>query len=332
MKRLLAITFLAVATFASCTSSTIPSPPFAETLATVACGTPPSPPPTIEGPQKESLRLVAVGDTGLPGQQLSETLAAMRAVGGIDATLLLGDNVYECGVRGIDDPEWTSVIAPLLTLGKPVYPVLGNHDWGSRAIGRCGFSSPMAEIAKSGEPGFEQWIFPGPNYVVNTPAAEIILFDSSPIAEGWPEDLQRSLCALRAALARPKETPWRIVVAHHPLFSCGMHGAEEETVRMRQAVETLLQESRVDLYVSGHDHDLEIRSEPPGPPVYLVSGSGSKIRKHGATCDEGLTFRIVGGFAVLDVTAETLSLRVFCNGQASPCMTKSLSRADLGTP
>jgi tartrate-resistant acid phosphatase type 5 len=326
MKRVLSVALIAAAALVSCRTTGPPSPELQKRLDSLSC--PSSLPRTVEGPEKDSLRLIAVGDAGLapddPKSHLNQTLAAMRAVGDTDAILLLGDNVYRCGLRDAADPNWTRVIAPLLALGKPVYPVLGNHDWGRRALFGCTFSNPNAEIAQTGKPGFEQWIFPAANYVVHTPAVEIILFDSSPIAEDWPNDLQRSLCALRTALAQPKRSPWRVVVAHHPLFSCGEHGAQQETVRMRQAVESLLRESQVDLYVSGHDHDLEIRNEP-GPPVYLVSGSGSRIRTNGATCEQGATFKIVGGFAVLDATAEELSVRVFCNGQASPCMTKSLS-------
>jgi tartrate-resistant acid phosphatase type 5 len=329
MKRVLALALLAAALLGACTSRQAPSPKSAAEIEALQC----DPPPTltrIDGPQKESLRLVALGDAGLapdePESKLGPTLAGIRAVGETDAILLLGDNVYDCGASSLDAPEWTTVIAPLLAFGKPVYPVLGNHDWGSRALGkrRCDLSTPMVEIEKSGTTGFEQWIFPAPNYVVDTPSAEIILFDSTPIAQNWPQEGQRSLCALRSALSQTKTKPWRIVVAHHPLYSCGEHGDQRETVRIRQAVEGLLQQSGVDLYVTGHDHDLEIRSEPAAPPVYLISGSGSKTRP--GDCKPSPTFQVVGGFAVLEVTAESLTLNVYCNGQEEPCMTRSLSR------
>jgi hypothetical protein len=119
----------------------------------------------------------------------------------------------ECGVWGNDDPKWQTVIAPLLALGKPVFPVLGNHDWGRRALDACPFSRPEAEIAKSGQPGFERWIFPGANYILRTPVAEFILYDSTPIAEVFDDQIQRPLCALQAALPRThmgqQVTEWR---------------------------------------------------------------------------------------------------------------------------
>lgn len=288
-------------------------------------------PPSLNGPDNPNLRLIAVGDAGLspedPESLLGPTLAGMKAIEDPDAILVLGDNVYGCGLRDANDPNWTAVIQPLFALGKPVYPVLGNHDWGSRALRGCGFSNPDAEIKKSGTPGFELWNFPAPNYVVNTEVAEIIFFDSSPIAEDWADAEQRSLCALRSALSASKTKPWRIVVAHHPLYSCGEHGAEQETVRMRDAVEDLLKDHGVDLYLSGHDHHLETRTTPSSP-LFVVSGSGSKIRTEGATCEQDKSFRIVGGFMVLDITADTLKVRAYCNDSSSTCLEeKTLSRS-----
>lgn len=323
MKRFFAISLLAAVFLASCTTSGTQTESQASKEGP-AC----TPPPVIDGPDKAALRLLAVGDAGLPPDAsdslLRQTLDGMKAIGDADAVLVLGDNVYECGLRDVNDPNWTNVIAPLFEIGKPVYPVLGNHDWGRRAIFNCGFSNPNAEIEKSGTPGFESWIFPAASYVLRTQVAEIVFFDSTPIAEGWRDESARSLCSLRTALAEPKSRPWRIVVAHHPLHSCGEHGAQNETVRMRQAVESLLKNSGVDLYLSGHDHDLEIRNEPASP-LFVVSGSGSKIRTRGATCRQGPTFKIVGGFTVIDVTAGDLQVSAHCNGQREPCMQKRLS-------
>jgi tartrate-resistant acid phosphatase type 5 len=326
MKRLLALT-LSVVLLTSCSSS---GP---QTVAPASKGGPAcAPPPVIDGPDKDTLRLLAVGDAGLPpdasGSLLRQTLNGMKAISDPDAVLVLGDNVYTCGLRNVDDPNWNKVIAPLFEVGKPVYPVLGNHDWGRPAIQTCSFSNPNAEIDKSGTPGFKSWIFPAASYVLRTRVAEIVFFDSTPIAEGWSTERERALCSLRTALAQPKSRPWRVVVAHHPLYSCGEHGAQKETVRMRQAVESLLKESGVDLYLSGHDHDLEIRNEPASP-LFVVSGSGSKIRAHGATCLQGPTFKIVGGFTVIDVTADDLQVSAHCNGQSKPCMQKRLSRSAL---
>ncbi len=287
----------------------------------------------IAGPAhpEERLRLIALGDAGLPedhkDSHLRATMEGLRKIAQADAILLLGDNIYECGVESVQDPKWQTVIGPLLDLNLPIYPVLGNHDWGKRAQPfnpecRRTTTDPEAQIRKSGTPGFERWHFPADNYVVETPLAEIILFDSTPIAKKWQERDQR-LAALRAALAQPKTRPWRIVAAHHVVHSCGDHARDKETTRFRKAVEDLLKNGAVDVYISGHDHNLEIRSDPAPRPLYLISGAAAKTRPSNA-CRQPTDFKVQGGFAELDITAERLAARFYCNGQDAPCLETEL--------
>lgn len=282
-------------------------------------------PPIIDGPAGASLQILAAGDGGERNKQLETTIAALRRIDGADAMLLLGDNIYGCGARTIDDAKWQSVIAPLFAVGVPIYPVLGNHDWGFRAQPGCLFSQPDTEIRKSGTPGFELWRFPARTYIVNTEVAEIILFDSSPIAYDLSDEIAGALCPLRAALAAPKTKPWRIVAAHHPIVSCGDHGNDASTRNLRETLQTLLAESGVDLYVAGHDHNLELREEGDGKPLYLVSGSASRTRSS-ANCAQSSTFKVVGGFALLDISADALKVSVHCNGATAPCMERSVTR------
>lgn|GEM_PF-5291680 len=295
--------------------------------------TTPDAPIRIKGPEHtgQHLRLIALGDAGLPESHpeshLTATLEGLRRIAPADGILLLGDNIYECGVEGVQDPKWRTILGPLLDLGLPIYPVLGNHDWGKRAQRfnrecRRTTTDPEAQLRKTGTPGFERWHFPAYTYVVETPLAEIILFDSTPIAKQWPEREQR-LAALRAALARPKTRPWRIVAAHHAVHTCGAHATDKDTTRFRKAVEGLLKSSAVDVYIAGHDHDLEIRSDPAPRPLYLISGAAAKLRSSSA-CRRPTDFKIQGGFAVLDVTAERLVARFYCNDQDAPCMETDL--------
>jgi tartrate-resistant acid phosphatase type 5 len=311
---------------AACSPATVPA--VAVAPPDVTCEAPVMP-PTVTGPSGASLQIAALGDGGEGpeerGSHLSQTIGAVRKLGTVDAVLLLGDNIYPCGARGPADRDWQRVIAPLFAIGRSIYPILGNHDWGRKAISDCAFSSPEAQIAQTGRPGFELWQFPAPTYVVTTGVAEFILFDSSPIAYSWVEERKDPLCALRAALARPKSTPWRVVVGHHPLYSCGDHGDDQSAMAMRAALDELLAASGVDLYLAGHDHDLEIASRP-GLPVHVVSGSASRIRRRGATCREGDHFRITGGFALLDISPADFTVRMYCNGTGEPCMERRIER------
>ncbi|HEV7767830.1 MAG TPA: metallophosphoesterase [Thermoanaerobaculia bacterium] len=308
---------LALFCVSGCTTALAPT----ESRTAIACTG--ALPPIIEGPTGPSLQILAAGDGGERNAQLEMTIAAMQRINGADAMLLLGDNIYGCGARSITDAKWQSVIAPLFAVGVPIFPVLGNHDWGSKAQPGCLFSQPDTEIQKSGTPGFELWRFPARTYIVNTAVAEIILFDSSPIAYNLADEIAGALCPLRAALAAPKTKPWRIVAAHHPIVSCGDHGNDTSTKHLRDTLQTLLTESGVDLYVAGHDHNLELRSEGDSGPLYLVSGSASRTRSS-ANCAQSPTFKVTGGFALLDISADELKVNVYCNGTTAPCMERSV--------
>jgi len=243
----------------------------------------------------------------------------MRAVPDGDALLLLGDNVYGCGLPGLGDPGWKRQIDPLLSLGLPVFPVLGNHDYGRKAHPRCTFSNPGVQVERSGQPGYERWIFPAKSYTVRSSLVELIFFDSSPIAYEW-EGGAAVVAGLEEALAKPKQAPWRIVVGHHPLRSCGQHGNQPKTLRVRQAVEPLL--STVDVYLAGHDHGLEIHPRKEGKPLYVISGGGSKVR--GRTNCRHEDYKLTGGFFTLEITADSLSAQAHCNGLGEPCISAFL--------
>jgi 3',5'-cyclic AMP phosphodiesterase CpdA len=283
--------------------------------------------PVLNGPDNpEHLRFVAVGDAGEAGDILTATVEDIRALAdpGPDAILLLGDNAYKCGFRDNNDPLWDEVIGPLIEIGKPIYPVLGNHDWGRKAQLRCWLkpaTNPHAEIEKSGTAGYENWIFPDNNYVLRTRLAEIIFFDSTPIVRRWEGEFQRSLCAVRKALAETKSTPWRIVVAHHPIYSSPRDRNGEEQ-RMLDAIEAELEKGGVDLFLSGHDHHLEIFNKAEASRLYVVSGAGAKSEDVGRDADNLKNVRVSGGFAIIDMDTNKLSVKLHCNGKQKPCLQK----------
>lgn len=53
---------------------------------------------------------------------------------------------------------------------------------------------------------------------------------------------------------RDNSSQWKIVVGHHPVYSAGDHG---DTVSLQSEFLDNLENNGVDLYFSGHDHDLQ---------------------------------------------------------------------------
>lgn len=119
---------------------------------------------------------------------------------------------------------------------------------------------------------------------------------------------------LKRMIATAPERP-TIVVAHHPLASNGTHGhpflgwpfntqdiPNRRNARFRTALAGALDSSRVVLYASGHDHDVELFSGP-GARFTLVSGAGSatKVGRFKGNRGSPLAREAGPGFARMDV-------------------------------
>jgi tartrate-resistant acid phosphatase type 5 len=90
------------------------------------------------------------------------------------------------------------------------------------------------------------------------------------------------LCAYQAATtmnsnnswrqsAKPRTTPFLAVAAHHPLYSNGMH---RDNPKLIAQWDSLLRRHNVDLYLSGHDHDLQHLEFKGHPTSFVISGGG----------------------------------------------------------
>jgi len=67
---------------------------------------------------------------------------------------------------------------------------------------------------------------------------------------------------------------WKIAFFHHPPFSGGRHGSDEQ---LRQVIHPLFIKSGVDVVFTGHDHFYE-RIKPQDGITYFVAGAGGKVR------------------------------------------------------
>jgi len=252
----------------------------------------------------------------------------------IDAILLVGDNFYPCGVTSVSDPQWTKITQHFGPTNLPIYAILGNHDYGDQQqrggvdYWMCGHPDPQAEVAATGKMG--KWKMPGRNYTLHSPLADFVMIDSQPIALDFLKGYHGSLGAdgekawIAGALDRI-HARWRIVVGHHTIFSSGVHGRTNNATQTRvRDLLPLFRQDHVDLYICGHDHDLELLGElqrgPKSDPLFLVSGAGSgtdQMRPRRANGKEPATIypqfpvNVVMGFAVLEIDATHLTITFF---------------------
>jgi tartrate-resistant acid phosphatase type 5 len=245
-------------------------------------------------PRAAVVRVAIAGDAGDGTEAVARGIARVHAETPLDAILLPGDNVYPCGVTSVGDPRW-SVLRPLTRIGIPLLPVLGNHDV-------CG--NAEAQIAATGV--LPQWRFPAREYVVHAGVADFAMLDANALSAGRasPPDVASFFAGSTAV--------WRIAVGHHTIVSSGWHGhfpRAEHRAMLRLLPR--LRDAHVDLYICGHDHHLELID---GRPRFLISGAASDpivpIALHPRTLFPSEIHR-QGGFAVLELTREAMSVTFF---------------------
>ena len=222
----------------------------------------------------EPLRFAAIGDVGTAemGQyKVAKAMARRWQSSPFPMVMMTGDNIYPNGDIGKVSEAFEQPYAPLLEEGVTFYASLGNHDFrtdrGRGEIAYDGYNMPSRyySFRKSFCKQSAQF------FALDTNLAYI---QNELGASAW----QSQLRWLRAALARSR-SPWKIVFAHHPVYSSGKHGSSNKLISELSPIFKLY---GVQLYINGHDHNYE-RTEPIEGTTYITSGNGAKLRPVGSS-------------------------------------------------
>jgi tartrate-resistant acid phosphatase type 5 len=221
-------------------------------------------------PGTDYLQFYALGDTGSGNARqaaVASSMARLQAEMPASFALLLGDNFYPRGVRSTDDRRWQNtfegVYDPAL-LDFPFYAVLGNHDYRGDEAAQVEYTLRHPE---------SRWEMPERFYcfqreLPDGTRVELFGIDTNTIRA---DDVQ--LAWLDSALSA-STADWKIVFGHHVLYSNGHHGDDPKLIARLGGV---LARYAVDIYLAGHEHDLQILA-PVSGVHYLVSGAGSRVR------------------------------------------------------
>ena len=259
-----------------------------------------------------AVRLIAVGDVGDGNSSQRRVAHAMSdrciRAGGCDAVMLLGDNFYDSGVRDLDDAQWVSKFEEpysLPSLAVPFYAVLGNHDTASNWFAQIQYTYlPVGsgrEMRRSA-----RWEMPAMFYDVRIRYVQLFALDTM-----HPSELQARSMSTRL---RDSDAIWKITFGHHPRYS-SKTPMEEDRMLDREGLGATQRAAYcgADLFVSGHDHHLELIGagrDPKCPNVwFVVSGAGSRTsttdkRDRGSLFAQGKRL----GFAYLELTPHELYL------------------------
>lgn len=260
---------------------------------------------------------LTVGDWGRDGTQHQQDVAnrmgevAQRI--GSRFVVSVGDNFYDNGVQTVHDAQWRTSFEDVYkapSLQKPWYVALGNHDYRG---------NPQAQVDYTATS--RRWRMPQRYFAQSFTARDgqtidLFVIDTSPMVKRY--DSARENAVLRAnvesqnapaqlrwldsALARSRAA-WKIVASHHPVFSGGSgHGSTPELIA---DVKPFLERHGVQLFLSGHDHDLQ--HIVVGPVTYVCTGAGSETRPVSAIAGtQFITDR--SGFTAFRIEGDTLAV------------------------
>jgi hypothetical protein len=239
--------------------------------------------------------------------------------------VLLGDNFYENGVNGTDDPLWKLYYRDLYTdpaTYVPWYPIMGNHDYYGK--------DPQAEIDYYHQSIDSRWIFPDYQYTKSwsipgsSKTMEIVFINTvtlCPEAEAkhihWPNatlypDLlsyywQPTLQWIDNTLAASTADILFVAGHYHIYTNTAGDTTTPESTCLQTRLVPLLKKYKVAAYMNGHEHNFE---------HHYIDGMNYLTVGHGCDVDDpvspgtppGLLFnRTVGGFAYMHVSDTALN-------------------------
>jgi tartrate-resistant acid phosphatase type 5 len=285
--------------------------------------------------------MLILGDWGYDDYKAqSQVAAGLRAYSKQHAVhpqalLMLGDNFYGELAGGAGSPRWQTQFEqmyPASDFPCPAYAILGNHDYqrwpGSKVDAEL-------EYARSGRTRFtmpSRWYrfeFPA-----NNPLITFLALDSNMPKDSYkewlgkdftltPQQQAEQLAWFEAELKRPRTTPFLAVMAHHPVYSDGPHGDHPVLVR---EWDPLFRKYHVNLYLAGHDHDLQhLEFEGHPTSVFLSGGGGADLYALKVEPSQrGPYAQKVYGFSHISVSPRQMTLRhLDQNGNTLHAFTKT---------
>ena len=276
------------------------------------------------------------GDFGTGGAEQANvrnaytTYAAANLPNGkADFWLWLGDNAYESGTAS----EFTSTlfnVYPSILKNTPVFPAVGNHDYGNHGDTFPGAPLPypatyeyfnaltMPQNAELGGVASTTKRY----YSYNYGNVHFIVLDSYGVVTNSTTNPMYTW--LQADLAANTKK-WTVCYFHHPPYSKGTHDSENPSeiglIYMRQYFVPLLESYHVDLVLSGHSHVYErsfllsagmkvnntMGDVPPYYTKNLVNGVGTVYAVCGVSGKGGVITPTPPGFPFSAVMARSFA-------------------------
>lgn len=294
-------------------------------LAAAACDRPTRSGAELAGPSPRAtdrVSFLAVGDTGDGRDGQRKVAGEMErdcATRGCDFVTLLGDNLYPAGATSPDDDAFRRLFEePYARIDRPFFAAIGNHDEGHAGMG-LSWERGDVEVAYGARGG--KWRMPARFYAVRFERLDLVVLDTDSLMFDRFVDEQRT--SVRRWLDGSR-APFRVVVGHHPLRSAGKHGnaghydqlPSVTPVAAGRSVRDFVEAEvcgKADVYLSGHDHNLQHLAEACRGTELVVSGAGGSVARLVGGAETRFAKAALGFFRV-EVTDEALVLTAVVDG------------------
>lgn len=258
-----------------------------------------TPPPVfriaLEG---KAIRAVAIGDfgTGSPAQlSLAKVMLKYHKEHPFDFGMTLGDNFYPRGITSPTDTKWHDYWeVPYGPMGIRFYASLGNHDY-------IDPDGPAGEIVYAQTS--KTWAMPSTYYTYTAGPVQFFAIDTEEMSD--TARYQRQVAWLDAELAKSKAR-WKVVYGHYQIYSA-TRGDEQNLIQRLLPV----LKGRVDLYLCGHDHNMQQLKTEEGVHFFLSGGGGASLYDFRIPDYAHTTYKAkTNGFTVLEADDKQMTIRL----------------------
>lgn len=259
--------------------------------------------------QAKPIDFLVIGDYGRQASsRLQHTVDQMRQHCKQETCNFLvsvGDNFYPTGVASLHDVQWQQTFESVFyDLPYPYFVALGNHDYMGNPQAQADYTRFKGLLADKRDSSntiakwfldpkryyyvdidTEQNVVPNAQFTNGTKIlARLVFMDTTPfrgkhhrevlhghISPNEMRDTSPQLEWLTSVLSdtRPR---WKIVIAHHPMYSWGNHGDCRDIHHLR----AMFTKHKVNAMFYGHDHVMQYNYRDN--IHYYLSGTGSDLQ------------------------------------------------------
>lgn len=286
----------------------------------------------------KSENFLVIGDFGRHGDYYQKEVATQmtKAAATIDSDFVIsvGDNFYPNGVQSTQDLQWKASFEDIYSshqLHKDWFITLGNHDYNGNIQAQLDYS----KISR-------RWQLPNLYYkkTIELKGGNkllMVFIDTNPFIDSYhskgeqmeenvktQDTIAQKKWLIETLNTNDKSIKWKIVIGHHPMYSGGKRKNSIDTKNMEDKFASLFDQYKVDAYLCGHEHDLQVIKPKNRYTTQFLSGAGCEVRPTGNR--EGTLFAISEpGFMTFSVT-ETKMLVQLVNAFGKVVYTTELTK------